>query len=86
MIKLISKHLGQEKLAAVAFLLSAACFAIMGGCSTISFFPTELAQKAADKVIDDIWPASAAAKVPVSMSVSSSDSAAVARPAGTPAK
>lgn len=27
------------------------------GCSTISFFPTADAQKAADKVIKDIWPA-----------------------------
>jgi hypothetical protein len=26
------------------------------GCGTISFFPTAPAQKAADKVIEDIWP------------------------------
>ena len=30
---------------------------VMAGCSTISFFPTADAQKAADKVIKDIWPA-----------------------------
>lgn len=26
------------------------------GCGSISFFPAQPAQKAADKVIDDVWP------------------------------
>jgi hypothetical protein len=30
--------------------------AVAAGCGTISFFPAQPAQKAADKVIDDIWP------------------------------
>ena len=34
----------------------------MTGCSTISFFPAVGAQKAADKVINDIWPAPESAK------------------------
>ena len=38
-------------------MLSALILVSTAGCSTISFFPTESAQKAADKVIDDIWPA-----------------------------
>ena len=38
----------------------------MSGCSTISFFPAAPAQKAADKVIDDIWPAQETAKAPPS--------------------
>ena len=38
-------------------MLSALILVNTAGCSTISFFPTESAQKAADKVIDDIWPA-----------------------------
>jgi multidrug efflux pump subunit AcrA (membrane-fusion protein) len=29
---------------------------VLAGCGTISFFPTAPAQKAADKVIEDIWP------------------------------
>lgn len=29
---------------------------VAAGCGTISFFPAQPAQKAADKVIDDIWP------------------------------
>ncbi len=37
--------------------LSAFILVSATGCSTISFFPAESAQKAADKVIDDIWPA-----------------------------
>jgi hypothetical protein len=28
----------------------------LAGCTTIAFFPTAPAQKAADKLIDDIWP------------------------------
>lgn len=36
-------------------LLAMLLWAIVG-CSTISFFPTADAQKAADKVIKDIWP------------------------------
>jgi hypothetical protein len=42
-----------------AWLLMAT-FLSVAGCSSISFFPKATAQKAADKVIDDIWPASAA--------------------------
>ena len=38
-------------------MLSALILVSTTGCSTISFFPAESAQKAADKVIDDIWPA-----------------------------
>lgn len=30
---------------------------VAAGCTTIAFFPTAPAQKAADKLIDDIWPA-----------------------------
>jgi hypothetical protein len=41
----------------------------LAGCTTIAFFPTAPAQKAADKLIDDIWPAAparpAAAPAPV---------------------
>jgi hypothetical protein len=29
----------------------------VSGCANIAFFPKGTAQKAADKVIDDIWPA-----------------------------
>jgi flagellar basal body-associated protein FliL len=32
----------------------------LAGCTTIAFFPTAPAQKAADKLIDDIWPAAPA--------------------------
>jgi len=38
-------------------MLSALILVSTTGCSTISFFPAESAQKAADKIIDDIWPA-----------------------------
>ena len=31
--------------------------ALVFGCGTITFFPAAPAQKAADNVIDDIWPA-----------------------------
>ena len=44
-------------------MLSALILVSTTGCSTISFFPAESAQKAADKVIDDIWPAADAAKM-----------------------
>jgi hypothetical protein len=37
-------------------LVLAAAVVAAAGCGTISFFPTQPAQKAADKVIDDIWP------------------------------
>jgi len=37
-------------------LVFATAIATVSGCGTISFFPTQPAQKAADKVIDDIWP------------------------------
>ena len=33
-----------------------AVMAVSAGCGTISFFPAQPAQKAADKVIDDVWP------------------------------
>jgi hypothetical protein len=32
----------------------------VAGCTTIAFFPAAPAQKAADKLIDDIWPAAPA--------------------------
>ena len=35
--------------------------ALLAACSTMSFFPTATANKAADKVIDDIWPVPAVA-------------------------
>lgn len=37
------------------FIISAV-MAVSAGCGTISFFPAQPAQKAADKVIDDVWP------------------------------
>jgi hypothetical protein len=42
----------------VALILT---FSLVGlaACSSISFFPKATAQKAADKLIDDIWPTSA---------------------------
>jgi hypothetical protein len=45
----------------------------VSGCANIAFFPKGTAQKAADKVIDDIWPASSSAE-PV-----------IAKPASAPA-
>ena len=33
-----------------------ACAFAMSGCGTALFFPAKPAEKAADKVIDDIWP------------------------------
>ena len=44
-------------------MLSALILVNTAGCSTISFFPAESAQKAADKVIDDIWPAADPMKI-----------------------
>ncbi len=44
-------------------MLSALTFVSAAGCSTILFFPAESAQKAADKIIDDIWPAADPAKM-----------------------
>ena len=44
-------------------MLSALILVSTAGCSTISFFPAESAQKAADKIIDDIWPAADPAKM-----------------------
>lgn len=59
------------------FPLAAAAAALLvvfvASCANITFFPKGTAQKAADKVIDDIWPAS-----------SSSDAATV-KPASPPA-
>ena len=34
-----------------------ASFLAMAGCASTLFFPVKPAEKAADKVIDDIWPA-----------------------------
>jgi hypothetical protein len=36
---------------------------LVAGCANIAFFPKAPAQKAADKVIDDIWPAAPAPPV-----------------------
>ena len=36
--------------------LAAVTSTLVLGCGTITFFPTEPAQKAADSVIDGIWP------------------------------
>ena len=33
-----------------------ACALPMSGCGTALFFPVKPAEKAADRVIDDIWP------------------------------
>lgn len=44
----------QKNLIVVLLAVTQVAFA---GCTTIAFFPTAPAQKAADKVIDDIWPA-----------------------------
>jgi hypothetical protein len=38
-------------------LVVALLAASLAGCGSISFFPAAPAQRAADKVIDDIWPA-----------------------------
>ncbi len=32
------------------------CIAAMAGCTSTLFFPAKSAEKAADKLIDDIWP------------------------------
>lgn len=40
--------------------------ALLAACTSISFFPQISAQKTADKVIDDIWPATATGVVPTS--------------------
>ena len=40
--------------------------ALLVACTSISFFPQIPAQKTADKVIDDIWPATATGAVPTS--------------------
>jgi hypothetical protein len=45
----------------------------VSGCANITFFPKGTAQKAADKVIDDIWPGSSAPDT------------LIAKPATTPA-
>ncbi len=36
--------------------VSLACIVLMGGCASTLFFPVKPAEKAADKVIDDVWP------------------------------
>ena len=85
MIKLIPKQLAQEKLAVAVFLVGVACVTTTSGCSTISFFPTAPAQKAADSVIDDIWPSREVPKTPASTAVAP-DAVAAIKPTGTPAK
>jgi outer membrane murein-binding lipoprotein Lpp len=55
-------------LTAVVLLVAA-----VSGCASITFFPKGTAQKAADKVIDDIWPGSTAPDT------------LIAKPATTPA-
>ena len=40
--------------------------ALLAACTSISFFPQVPAQKTADKVIDDIWPATATGAAPTS--------------------
>lgn len=32
------------------------CIVATGGCASTLFFPVKPAEKAADKVIDDVWP------------------------------
>ena len=44
----------------VALVLGA--LLVMAGCNAISFFPHEAAEKAADKVLDDIFPGESAQK------------------------
>jgi hypothetical protein len=41
---------------ATLIFVSTLMSALATACGTISFFPTAPAQKAADKVIEDIWP------------------------------
>ena len=43
-------------LRALQLVVAGLVIAVSAGCGTISFFPAQPAQKAADKVIDDIWP------------------------------
>jgi hypothetical protein len=38
-------------------LVCLAAWMALAGCSSIAFYPAVPAQKAADRVIDDIWPA-----------------------------
>ena len=44
------------RMRALCFSALVLATAVVAGCGTISFFPAQPAQKAADKVIDDIWP------------------------------
>lgn len=51
------------KLLTVSTTLSAALF--LAGCVTINiYFPASAAEKAADKIIDEIWQSSGEAKTP----------------------
>ena len=38
--------------------ITIACIVSMSGCASTLFFPAKSAEKAADKIIDDIWPES----------------------------
>lgn len=40
----------------VVVSVSLACVVTMGGCASTLFFPVKPAEKAADKLIDDVWP------------------------------
>ena len=46
----------KHHLRAFHLFVTGVLIAVSAGCGTISFFPAQPAQKAADKVIDDIWP------------------------------
>lgn len=46
----------KDRMRALHFSVLVFATAVAAGCGTISFFPAQPAQKAADKVIDDIWP------------------------------
>jgi hypothetical protein len=46
----------KDRTRALHFFALVLATVVVAGCGTISFFPAQPAQKAADKVIDDIWP------------------------------
>ncbi len=45
-----------KRIFAVLTLIAASAFVC--GCGSITFFPSAPAQKAADNIIDEVWPAS----------------------------
>ena len=45
-----------KKVKILIVVANLACALAMSGCGTALFFPVKPAEKAADKVIDDIWP------------------------------